>query len=356
MAEINIVLGLGFGDEGKGKIVQKIAKEKTGIVVRTSGGPNCGHNVYYEKRAPHTFSTYGSGTFEFRKTFIGENTLIAPDMAWKEYIALNHHPFSRGLSIPTIHADPFCEIITPYDVIAQQSNNDCYGKTTGKGIGTTKKRIQDGIHLTFGMCKHVGYVKTKLESIRKYYGIEETVSEQQLNDFFSGLELIYELPSTLEGNVNYTFEGNQGFFLDEIYGLDEYNTWGDCTIKSPLKFIKKYLSRIQTINVHYVTRSYLTRHGQGSLPNEGLPRFTLKDSKWPEHNVKNIYQGPFRTSKMDFYLIKQAVNINRKILKIYNHLDFTEYLHVNHTDIYDSNLNDFQILGIEKIRFYADPY
>ena len=62
--EVILLGGLGYGDEGKGSIVDYLTRiKKAGVVVRYNGGAQAGHNVVTPDRLHHTFSQFGSGTF-----------------------------------------------------------------------------------------------------------------------------------------------------------------------------------------------------------------------------------------------------------------------------------------------------
>src|SRR4030095_10579316 len=84
-----IVVGLGFGDEGKGTVVDALcAKDDYGFVVRFSGGPQAAHNVVLDDGTHHTFSQFGSGTFSGTRTILSRFMLINPFNLAKEANAL----------------------------------------------------------------------------------------------------------------------------------------------------------------------------------------------------------------------------------------------------------------------------
>ena len=78
---VQIVVGLGFGDEGKGATVDALAKElieqgePKPLVIRFSGGPQAAHNVYSDAGAHHTFSQFGSATLRGCFTLLSRHML-----------------------------------------------------------------------------------------------------------------------------------------------------------------------------------------------------------------------------------------------------------------------------------------
>src|SRR4051812_1885581 len=74
-----ITVGLGFGDEGKGATVDHLCRTlDAGLVVKYTGGSQCGHNVYHEGKR-HTFSQFGAGTFHGAETYLGPQVIVYPE-------------------------------------------------------------------------------------------------------------------------------------------------------------------------------------------------------------------------------------------------------------------------------------
>src|SRR5437773_11389748 len=86
-----IVIGLAFGDEGKGSIVDFLTRRYNAhTVVRFNGGPQAGHNVVTSDGRHHTFSQFGSGTFvPGVRTLLSRFVLIEPYAMFKEAAHLN---------------------------------------------------------------------------------------------------------------------------------------------------------------------------------------------------------------------------------------------------------------------------
>src|SRR5687768_15135042 len=86
MSQAFIVVGLGFGDEGKGSIVDAlVAKTGARLVVRFSGGAQAAHNVIADDGRHHTFAQFGSGTFRPHcPTYLSEFMSFDPMALWAE--------------------------------------------------------------------------------------------------------------------------------------------------------------------------------------------------------------------------------------------------------------------------------
>ena len=160
-----IVVGLGFGDEGKGITTDYLcSKNENSLVVRFSGGQQCGHNVCIGDNQ-HVHSNFGSGTLRGVPSFFSEHCTIYPNTMFEELIVLNEKAVN-----PTLYLHPLAKITTPYDVLANRvlelKNN--HG-SCGLGIGTTMKRDLDGYKLSAIDLAHSSILLQKLAEIQKYY-------------------------------------------------------------------------------------------------------------------------------------------------------------------------------------------
>src|SRR5688572_22088172 len=112
-----IVIGLGYGDEGKGQTVHSLASEqKEGIVVRFNGGQQAGHTVVTSEQK-HVFSSFGSGAFLRWRTYFSHHCTFNPVAALNELNILKRKLPTLGSSLitmPVLH--PLTMITTPWDV------------------------------------------------------------------------------------------------------------------------------------------------------------------------------------------------------------------------------------------------
>ena len=139
------VIGLGFGDEGKGMVTNYLSSKFVDtFVVRYSGGPQAGHTVCTKNGFRHIFSNFGSGTLNATSTYWSELCPIDPEAIVREKQVL----FEKGFN-PRLYIDNKCPVITPYDRIKNQnSSSDKLNGTCGIGFGATIQREEDHYSLT----------------------------------------------------------------------------------------------------------------------------------------------------------------------------------------------------------------
>lgn len=325
----HIVVGIGFGDEGKGRVTQRLFNEvRDAVVVRTGGGPNCGHTVR-RGSAEHICSTFTANCLQGGAGILGPKVLVSPEMYQAEFKVIK----SKTGNGPSLTIDRFCQIITPYDVLANQQNELSLGASTGKGIHETQKRIDAGVNFLvqdlYGSGEHIS---NKLKSVRDYYKAErEEVLEHK---FFSGAKFLCGAVSTSSYSYfsNIIFEGNQGFYLDEEFGYFPHVTHASTTVKNAALLLKKWKREnsisISDIRVHYVTRAYSTRHGEGPFYGG---KVKLKASV-SETNVTNEFQGDFKIAPFNLEACKHAIETNKLILKHILNSTGTPFIHVTCTD------------------------
>src|SRR5579864_7866772 len=97
MSKVFLVQGLGYGDEGKGSIVDYLVRqEKAPLVVRFNGGAQAAHNVVTDDGRHHTFTQFGSGTFAGARTFLSRFMIVNPFTLLTEAKALEQ----KGVANP----------------------------------------------------------------------------------------------------------------------------------------------------------------------------------------------------------------------------------------------------------------
>lgn len=290
------VIGLGFGDEGKGVTTEYLCAQDPAntIVVRFSGGHQAGHKVI-KGNVEHIFSSFGAGTLSGCPTYWSKNCTFEPVAFCKEYLALR----KKGIQ-PTVYIHPHCPVTTIYDVFANRSSIEVEHGTTGTGFFRTRKRhFVDGLKLQVADLWKMFAIRRRgrLEEIKKYYNIKEELREELFDEAVKMVQSLFA-----EGRINITpnipdyknivFEGSQGLMLDEHIGYMPHCTPSDVTPKAILDLGHKL------DEVYLVTRAYQTRHGNGPMTNEQFPTMQLKNNE-KETNVDHKYQGKFRTTILD---------------------------------------------------------
>lgn len=318
MTQSFIVLGLGFGDEGKGRVVDYLASQYDDVlVIRFNGGHQAGHTVW-RNGAPHIFSSFGSGTFREASTYISSHCTVYPKHFINELEALE----ARGFN-PKVYIDPDTMITTEYDVEAnlRVESGRAHNKhgTVGVGFGSTIERNEKHLCLKWRDIKYKNIFITKVMNIIDYY------NKPGIN-WGSHAESIWEDATKVANYVTearfcdimldygtHIYEGAQGIMLDQNYGFFPNVTRSNTTCKNTVNMLRS----LSEVNMVYVTRTYATRHGTGWMPSETL-RHPL-DHKYlmSETNRGGGQQGEFRTGLLSLELLKYAIECNRSILPIY---------------------------------------
>jgi adenylosuccinate synthase len=299
-----IVIGLGYGDEGKGRTVDFLcAQTPDSIVVRFSGGQQCGHTVMIEDKK-HIFSNFGSGTLRGCTTYFSEHTTIYPTTLFKEMNILGELGHEPKL---TIH--PLANLTTPFDVLANRACEDNLSHgTCGLGVGKTMHRQISSPHKVYAIdLLHPHTLVEKVEKIADWYGIRYSDHTEYVDRWVRAvISIKWDIQdySFLLGK-NLIFEGSQGVLLDMDHGVFPHVTYSSTTSKNAIE-ICEWLG-LTRCDVFGVTRSYHTRHGNGPFKQEHIE---LKHTE-EETNVTNEYQGVFKVGKLDVDLLRQAIETDK---------------------------------------------
>lgn len=316
MESVKIVIGSLFGDEGKGVTVQWLCKQaidegKTVCVIRYCGGPQAAHTVT-NNGIEHICSSYGSGTLLGVPTYYIQGSLIDPICAYNEYKVLKE----KMTEVPLLNISDYVECITPYDVIANRNDaNTLKDGTCGKGVWATKKRHQskDYFLYTFSQFLQYRYKEKQFQSVCDYYGcerdydLEEMYVEACTKKFYKVWKARNLLLDEIKSYDVIIFESTQGLLLDAKDGFFPNVTATPVGVESPLGFIEHYGLEVKP-EVYLVTRTYLTRHGNGYIPK--IPS-TYDLSGKHETNVFNEYQGSFKVGQLERRLFERAVDRHR---------------------------------------------
>lgn len=298
-----IVCDVGFGDSGKGMVVDNLCSSDS-LIVRFSGGQQCGHTVIREG-IKHTFSSFGSGTLKGCPTFFTEDTTFYLNSLNTEYEIL------KGKGVDSrLYLHPLVKATTPYDVIANRIGRK--GKTCGTGVGSTMKRNEGPYKLyAQDFFAPPAYFRERLQVIKDYYfnQIHDFADycwlyQDEINQF---IEYALETkPFTITGinsipHSRKVFEGSQGILLDMDHGIFPNVTFANTTSKNAWKYT-------QEAEICYVSRCYQTRHGHGWMSNQQPISLINNDE---EINTYNEWQGEFRIGELDYEMINYAINIDK---------------------------------------------
>ncbi|MEO0339897.1 MAG: adenylosuccinate synthetase [Bacteroidota bacterium] len=316
----SIILGLGYGDEGKGLTTDFLcSRSERPLVIRFSGGHQAGHTVVNEQGQRHVFSHFGAGTLRGAPTYWSAFCTFNPLGFWNERQAL------RDIGVdPEIYIDALAPVTTPYDIAfnRRREKNKQHG-SCGLGFGATIARNETPYKLYTQDLRSKAVVKQKLKAIRSYYLHKSSdtdwlkqVDEQVdlflhlTDELYPQLNIVNEATffKTLDTYDHLIFEGSQGILLDMDHGFFPNVTYANTTSKNALALLKRN-GRFNVPEVYYITRTYQTRHGNGYLSNEHFP---LDYTPNPEEtNQYNLWQGHQRVSPLDLDMLDYALACDR---------------------------------------------
>lgn len=294
------VIGLGFGDEGKGLTTNALCQHlDKPLVIRYSGGQQAGHTVTLPGGKSHVFSNFGSGTLNGIPTYWSRFCSFDPVGVVNEYNILNDKKI-----IPKIYVDTNCPITTPYEKAANRASEAMEHGTCGVGVGATFAREEARYSLKVGDLAHPTIFRIKMKLLKEYY-----------KDFNPDMEGFYEACEFIrdrEGHSfhfvgwmpendynNFIFEGSQGLLLDQNTGFFPHVTRSNVGTRNICDMIG------HKFHTWLITRAFQTRHGNGPMTNEFIPH-NIKDNP-KETNVLNTYQGEFKKSLLDLDLLRYGI-------------------------------------------------
>ncbi|AXX31103.1 Adenylosuccinate synthetase [Actinosynnema pretiosum subsp. pretiosum] len=323
-----IVIGLGFGDEGKGAVVDALCRAgETAAVVRFNGGAQAAHNVVDGDRH-HTFSQFGSGTLAGVPTWLSPHVLVEPMALAAEARELAAIGVPDPLSLLSVAGGAL--LTTPFHVLANRAREDARGAgrhgSCGKGVGETvwysllserAARVGDVVEGqevlgAFGEapvvadCLRPDVLRRKLDALARFYAplatarwsVDELVG--MYRDFADAVRITGDDEvARLAGRGRLVFEGAQGVLLDQWRGFHPHTTWSTVTPDNARALLGGLPARVVG-----VTRTYQTRHGAGPMPTEDA----AVAARFPErHNGTGRYQGAWRAGHLDGVLLRHAV-------------------------------------------------
>lgn len=312
----SLVLGLGFGDEGKGRTVSYlVSQSQNPLVVRFNGGHQAGHTVVNNGNR-HVFSSFGSGTLQGAPTFWTKYCTIYPTAVINEYDTL-----PRSVN-PSLYVDPLCPVTTPFDIDVnrtEEENRENPHGSVGVGFGATIARHENYYRLYFQDLFFDGVLNAKLDMIQNYYSaFRKDDWDTKRNLFIKNIKRVREiailkLPEQLNFNEfdHIIFEGAQGILLDMDFGFFPNVTRSNTTSKNALSLIIDW--NISDPEIYYVTRCYQTRHGAGFMSNQEHRVELINNEN--ETNSSQSYQGEFRISTLDIELLKYALKCDENFSK-----------------------------------------
>ncbi len=354
MKSIKVVIGANFGDEGKGLMTDYFASQmKNGksIAVRFNGGAQAGHTVTSPDGRRHIYGHFCSGAFAGLPGYLSEFFVVNPMLFLKELAQLERIGGMKCRKdaencvkgVPDINTrlfvDKSCMVTTPYDMminqIAEISRGSGKHGSCGVGFNETITRClyNEAYRLYTGDLLDWTAMGRKLEGIRNEYieirlrqlGIDSVphpykdllendgIAEGFCADIADMLRHIEVTDiGVLSGFDNVIFEGAQGLLLDQSHEYFPHVTRSNTGIKNAVELISRagLSSNSGPVEVIYVTRAYMTRHGAGPFPSElpEKPYHRIADMT----NVPNPYQDVLRYGLLDIDTLDRAIKKDLK--------------------------------------------
>ncbi|MFB4307994.1 adenylosuccinate synthetase [Actinomadura sp. GTD37] len=312
-----IVVDLGFGDAGKGTVVDHLCSANpVTAVVRFNGGAQAAHNVVAADGRHHTFAQFGSGTFTPGvRTHLSRFMLVDPLALAAE--AGHLRALGAGDALDRLTVDRDALLTTPYHRAANRARESARGAarhgSCGMGVGETASyALAHGDAPRAGDCRTPARLRRRLAAVRDWYretfpGGEDVPDADACADAFTafGERVRIVGGDHLRGLLRagtVVFEGAQGVLLDEWHGFHPYTTWSTTTFANAEALLDEAGASAARLGV---LRAYATRHGPGPFVTED-PALTagLPD----RHNGAGRWQGAFRVGHLDTVALRYAVD------------------------------------------------
>lgn len=279
---VDLLLGLQWGDEGKGKIVD-VLTAKYDIIARFQGGPNAGHTLVFNGRK-HVLHTIPSGIFhEGKINLVGNGVVIDPVIFKKELDKLEEvgvdYKKSMLISRKAHLILPTHRII---DAVSEKSKGKKKIGSTLKGIGPTymDKTGRNGIRVgdleSDNWLEKYRNLANKHQKMVNFYDVDLEYNLEELEkEFFAAVDVLKTLNFTdseeyifnaQKNNKSILAEGAQGSLLDIDFGTYPYVTSSNTTAAGACTGLGVAPNSIK--DVYGIFKAYTTRVGSGPFPTE----------------------------------------------------------------------------------------
>ncbi len=341
MKDIIVVVGLGFGDEGKGTMTDYFTRKyNVKTVVRFNGGPQAAHYVVTPYGFTHCFSQFGSGTLAEANTYLSRFMFIEPYALEVEASAI------RKIGVPypwrNLYVSRRCCIVTPYHKLIGQMVELSKGKSkhgsVGLGVG---QAVFDAERLgSFALMIGDILVKSTMEDklaqlhnetydraevfvnadpsnewlMERFNDIRRLQPTRIAHDYKAFSNILNQVDAEYLRDIIYSndsliFEGAQGALIGFEGGFRPYISKSNTTTLNANELLESYqfLTNVQRVGV---LRAYDHRHGPGPFPTEDPE---MREKMVEIHNGENSWQGPFRVGWFDMVMTRYALGLNFRL-------------------------------------------
>ena len=330
MKNVNVVLGLFYGDEGKGKIIDYLSSSAK-YAVRFSGGNNAGHQVEVDGKK-FAFHLLPSGILNKNiKAILGNGVVIDPKVLIEEINNLKEN----GYSVNNLYISEKAHVIMPYHIVLDGVLEDIRENkigTTKRGIGPAycdkyersgirmedfiskdfKNLLKVNVHNKNILLKAYGYDELNFEEIYKEYSQYAKILKKYVCDTTTMLH------NAIKNNEYILCEGAQATLLDIDFGSYPYVTSSNPTIGGAITGTgigARYINEVIG-----VIKAYSSRVGEGPYVTE--QKNSIGDTiRELGHEYGTTTKRPRRCGWLDIVALNYAIMINGITKIALNHLD-----------------------------------
>lgn len=281
--KVDVLLGLQWGDEGKGKVVDVLTPNYD-VVARFQGGPNAGHTLEFEGQK-YVLRSIPSGIFQGGKVnIIGNGVVLAPDLFMGEAKDLEKsgHPLKERL-----HISKKAHLIMPTHRLLDRAYEAAKGKakvgTTGKGIGPTytdkisRNGLRVGDILENFQEKYAAHKARHMKMLEALGWTDFEGFDEVEKTWMEGVDYMrqfhfvdseHEINNILRSGKSILCEGAQGTMLDVDFGSYPFVTSSNTVCAGACTGLGIGPNKIG--EVYGIMKAYCTRVGAGPFPTELL--------------------------------------------------------------------------------------
>ena len=322
MKKIDVVLGLQWGDEGKGKVVDVLTPNYK-VIARFQGGPNAGHSLHFGDTS-FVLRTVPSGIFrEGSVNIIGNGVVVDPVSLTEELTNIA----AQGIDVKQkLFISKKAHIILPTHRMLDAASEAAKGKSkigsTLKGIGPTymdktgRNGLRFGDVLADDFMERYNKLKSKhVEMLSQYKGFEYDVTDYE-KTWFEGIEYLrgfrfidseHEVNNYINDDVAILAEGAQGSMLDVDFGTYPFVTSSNTECAGVCTGLGVAPTKIG--DVYGIFKAYCTRVGSGPFPTELFDE-TGKELARIGHEFGAVTGRPRRCGWLDLVALKYAVMVD----------------------------------------------
>lgn len=319
--KVDVLLGLQWGDEGKGKIVDVLTPFYE-IVARFQGGPNAGHTLEFENKK-YILRSVPSGIFQGDKiNIIGNGVVLDPALFKQEIEGLE----ASGLNLTErLLISKKAHLILPthrlLDLCLEAAKGDSKIGTTGKGIGPayTDKISRNGLRvgdLLFNFDEKYTKAKEKHLKILDQYNFDTSSLAEIEKEWFAGIDKLetfkfidseHYINKEIKQKKKILAEGAQGTMLDIDFGSYPFVTSSNTITAGACTGLG--IAPCHIGDVYGIFKAYCTRVGSGPFPTE---LFDKTGDKLREYGSEfgSVTGRPRRCGWIDLVALRYAIMIN----------------------------------------------